>query len=137
MSVAPLVGEDGHSFSYSTGLFMRYQHPEIILCGLDSEVARIIINEIGDQVKAGKKFETEKTYSHIFDKGVKCQFRPVLLTNYGEYVCWASWFYERGQFPVIQCFWQDQKGHFPWDKKCHPDVASSQPLLYLQPPSVM
>jgi hypothetical protein len=137
MSVAPLVGEEGHCFSYSTGLFMRFQHPEIILCGLDPETSRLIINGIGGQVKAGKKFEKEKSYSGIFGKGMKCQFRPVLFSNYGEYVCWASWFYEYSEFPVLQCFWPDKKGHFPWDDKCHPDVVSSQPKLFLQPPSVM
>ncbi len=37
MSVAPRVNEAGESFSYSTGLFMRFKHPEIIMFGLRSQ----------------------------------------------------------------------------------------------------
>ena len=53
MSVAPLVGEKGQSFAYSTGLFMRFQHPEIILCGLDPEVARVLTTENTSAGQAG------------------------------------------------------------------------------------
>jgi hypothetical protein len=38
--------------------------------------------------------------------------RPVLLSNYGEYARWASWFYEYGDFPVWQCFDRIRKGIF-------------------------
>ena len=59
MSVAPRVDseEKREWFSYSTGLYMRFQHPEIIVCGLDSDQATYIINDIGEAVKAGRKFE--------------------------------------------------------------------------------
>jgi Domain of unknown function (DUF4262) len=33
MSVAPRLGEQGEIFSYSTGLYMRFKQPEILLCG--------------------------------------------------------------------------------------------------------
>jgi hypothetical protein len=46
MSVAPRVGEHGAIFSYSTGLFLPFKHPEIILCGLEPGSSIRIINEI-------------------------------------------------------------------------------------------
>jgi Domain of unknown function (DUF4262) len=71
MSVAPRVGEDGDIFSYSTGLFLRLRHPEIILCGLDSDTSVHIISEIGRQFKTGKVFEIGQRCDDIFANGVK------------------------------------------------------------------
>jgi len=137
MSVAPRIGEGGESFSYSTGLFMRFKHPEIILFGLDPDISQQIINGIGKIVEAGKPFEMNRDYADVFADEVMCRFRPVLAAHYREYVGWSLWFYEQELFPLFQCFWPDKNGRYPWEKECHPDVAGCQPLLYLQPPSVM
>src|SRR5215472_17680757 len=77
MSVAPRVGskEKQEWFSYSTGLFMNFQHPEIILCGLDGDDAAAIINDIGGAVKAGRKFSLETDYTGILANNVKCRFQ--------------------------------------------------------------
>jgi hypothetical protein len=137
MSVAPRVGEHGDVFAYSTGLFLHFKHPEIILCGLDPDTSTRIINEIGRQVQSGKIFEIGQTYSDIFANDVKCQFRPTQLAVYGEYVCWSQWFYEGNEFPVWQCFWPDKHGLFPWEEGCHPDVVKAQPQLFRPPANVM
>ncbi len=132
MSVAPRVDSEDKQewFSYSTGLYMRFQHPEIILCGLDDNQATYIINDIGDEVKAGRKFQLDEDCSDIFANNVKCRFRAVHPSQYGEYVCFSQWFYESDDFPVWQCFWPDRNGHYPWDETCHPDAVELQPLLY-------
>ena len=46
MSVAPRVDSQDKQewFSYSTGLFREFGHPEIMLCGLDSTTAMAILN---------------------------------------------------------------------------------------------
>jgi len=137
MSVAPRVGEGGDVFSYSTGLFLRFNHPEIMVCGLDSNPSVAIINEIGRKVQAGGTFGSDQSYSDIFADDVKCRFRPVQIAYYGEYVCWSQWFYEGTDFPVLQCFWPDRKGQFPWENECHPEVVKAQPRLFLPPQSVM
>ena len=62
MNVAPRVDSEDKQewFSYSTGLYMRYHHPEIILCGLDADESTYIINDIGNAVKADRKFQWMK-----------------------------------------------------------------------------
>jgi hypothetical protein len=55
-------------FSYSTGLLLTYNHPEIILCGLSSETAHGVINDIGDAVACGRKYESDKDYSDFFER---------------------------------------------------------------------
>ena len=93
MSVAPRIGEHGAIFSYSTGLFLRFKHSEIILCGLEPDSSIRIINEIGRTFSLWKAFEVSQPYSGIFADDVnKCQFRPVQMAIYGEYACWTQWF---------------------------------------------
>jgi hypothetical protein len=139
MSVAPRVdSEDAQEwFSYSTGLYMRFQHPEILICGLDADTGRGIINSIGDELKAGRKFDLDSDCAHIFADGVKCRFRIVHPSQYAEYVGWAIWFYEREAFPLWQCFWPDDAGKFPWEEGCDPSVVELQPLLYKPSQKVM
>jgi hypothetical protein len=137
MSVAPRVGEEGDCFSYSTGLFSRFKHPEVLLFGLDPETSKHIINEIGRQIESGGAFRAGQEYSDIFADDVKCTFRPVQVPLYGEYVCWSQWFYEGNDFPVLQCFWPDRQGLFPWEGGCHSEVVKAQPQLFLPQKEVM
>ena len=117
-------------FSYSTGLLFSYNHPEIILCGLSSRTAHAIINEIGNAVASGRKYDLDKDYTDIFADDVKCRFRRMHFSWYSEYVLLSRWFYEDDQFPVWQCFWPDEEGFYPWDAACDPEVIESQPKLY-------
>jgi uncharacterized protein DUF4262 len=132
MSVTPRVDSDDAPewFSYSTGLFMRLQHPEIILCGLDADVSQRIINSIGNEVKAGREFDLDTDCADIFADDVNCRFRVVHKSQYGEYVGWSQWFYEGDDYPLWQCFWPDKAGKYPWDAACNRSVAELQPLLY-------
>ena len=133
MSVAPRVNSDDEQewFSYSTGLYRAFGHPEILLMGLNSELAIGLINDIGSEVKLGRKFKQKTQCGEIFGGGVKCQFRAVLPDNYGDYVLFSEWFYENSDFPVWQCFWPDKAGKYPWQKDCSRRVAKLQRLLYL------
>jgi uncharacterized protein DUF4262 len=76
LSVFPLENSTNQEwFSYSTGLLLTYNHPEIILCGLSSETAHGVINDIGDAVASGRKYELDKDYSDFFAADAKCRFR--------------------------------------------------------------
>jgi hypothetical protein len=49
-------GETGPEWSFSTGLFHSYQHPEIVIVGLELDNMQKIVNTIGSQVKNGAKY---------------------------------------------------------------------------------
>jgi hypothetical protein len=136
MNVAPKVDSDDAEewFSYSTGLFLRFQHAEIVLCGLDGGVSTQIINSIGDELKSERKFEVDTDCADIFSDDVKCRFRAVHSSQYAEYVGWAMWFYEGEHFPLWQCFWPDKSGKYPWEVGCNRSVVELQPLLYKPSP---
>jgi Domain of unknown function (DUF4262) len=65
MSVCPRKDSDDKRewFSYSTGLLFSHNHPEIILCGLSSRTAHAIINEIGNAVASGRKYDLDKDFT--------------------------------------------------------------------------
>ena len=54
MQVRNREEETGPTFSYSTGLWENFNHPEIIIFGLSGELEHSIINNIGEGVKSGK-----------------------------------------------------------------------------------
>lgn len=63
MQVRNAVGESGPTFSYSTGLWKNYGHPEFIVFGQSDELEHLMINIGGDDVKNGtRKFEAGKYY---------------------------------------------------------------------------
>ncbi len=122
-------GEAGPEWSFSTGLFHSYLHPEIVIFGLELDNMQKIVNTIGSGIKNGAKYEPGNEYHDVFAR-CSCQFRPVETGYYRDYLGWAIWFYNGEPFPVLQCFWPDIQGHYPWDPECSPGVASLQPLLF-------
>jgi hypothetical protein len=122
-------GEVGPEWAFSTGLFHSYQHPEIMIFGLDLDIMHKIVNDIGSEVKSGTKFEPGKEYREIFAR-CGCRFRPVEQRYYRQYLGWAIWFYEGDPFPVLQCFWPDKEGKYPWEPACSEFAISAQPLLF-------
>ena len=131
MSVAPRVEEEGDIWSYSTGLFYHFKHPEIIVVGERIELMYRMINAIGDRVQAGEKFRPEEGYADII-ADYDCQFRTVHVSQYWSYVNFACWFYDNDEtsFPLLQCFFPDMQGRFPWEEGCEEWAIEAQPLLY-------
>jgi hypothetical protein len=122
-------GDSGPEWSYSTGLFHSCAHPEVVIFGLELNNMQKIINRIGDLVKNGSKFEPGNEYFEIL-AGYGCRFRELSVVHYRSYLGWSIWFYERDPFPVLQCFWPDKEGRYPWQPECSPAVVARQPLLF-------
>lgn len=129
MSVAPNKDEVGDLWSYSTGLFYHYRHPEIIVFNEPAELQQSIINAIGDRVKAGERFEPGKGYADIIGN-FDVQFRPMHPSHYLDWVNSACWFYDDdpNSFPVLQCFYPDMQGKFPWQPGCEQWAVEQQPF---------
>lgn len=53
-----LVGDSDEvpAFAYSIGLFETYVHPEIIILGLRSDLAHLLLNNMAHDIKNGKTF---------------------------------------------------------------------------------
>jgi hypothetical protein len=131
VGVFPREGEEGPDWGFSIGLFHSFGHPEVIVCGLPLKTCESVVSIIGKQVKAGSRYETGEVYNDILEEPYRCTFNQVDPSQYREHVGYALWFYNPDRFPLIQCFWADDKGRFPWDEGCEDYVKNSQPLLFV------
>jgi len=121
----------GPDFAYSIGYFHTMGHPEVILFGLPVETCMKAVNVIGLDVQNGMRFVTDRVYQDILRSPHRCCFREVRRNCYRDYVGYALWFYESDPFPLLQCFWSDERGLFPWEPGCSDYAREAQPLLYL------
>ena len=131
-SVIPLVGDEGDEWSYSTGIFYHFQHPEIIIFNEASDLRHSMINAIGERIREGEKFEPDRSYADILGGGHYVRFRPVDVSHYADWVNSSIWFYDwdPSSFPLLQCFYPDMKGVFPWEEGCKQWCVKAQPLLF-------
>ena len=111
-----MVSEDDKepSFAYSIGLFRTFDHPEIVVFGLDLEVMHRIINLIGEEVRQGRRFADGQAASGILE-GYDIRFLNVAGRHYLEHFGYAHWYYKGDDFPALQCLWPDNQGRFPMD----------------------
>ena len=123
-------GEQGPEFAFSVGLFHSFGHPEVVLFGLPLERCIKVVNVIGTEVKAGRHYESDHDYGDVLQEPYRCAFKEVHQSHYRDHVGYALWFYEDNRFPLLQCFWPDKQGLFPWDDECNDHVKRAQPLLF-------
>lgn len=116
------------AFAFSIGLFQTFQHPEIIIFGLPLEMARQVLNNIGQEIEQGKQYWPAAAHDDILE-GYKCSFLAVDRKWYAEYLGYAIWFYKGEPFPVMQCVWPDKQHRYPWDSDFNEQLRERQPLL--------
>lgn len=121
----------GPDFAYSIGFFHSMGHPEVILFGLPLDTCMKAVNVIGLDIKNGMRFADLKVYADILKMPHLCCFREVSPHHYRDYIGYALWFYESDPFPLLQCVWSDENGHFPWHEECADYCRDAQPQLYL------
>jgi hypothetical protein len=116
------------AFAYSMGLYQHFGHPEIILFGLDLAVMHRLINDVGERIRQGRRYEEGNRYDDLL-AGYQCEFRRVDPRHYDELLSWAVWYYTGSQFPVLQLTWPDPTGVFPWEEGFDERFRRKQPRL--------
>jgi hypothetical protein len=123
-----LEDDKGPGFCYSVGLFKKFNHPEILIVGLDLDIAHELINEIGEYIGKGRNYESGRLYADILDD-FNCLMLSVDKKYFREYFGYALWFYKSDSFPVLQCIYPTIKGIYPWEKEWPKDLIQIQPVL--------
>lgn len=124
--VFSVVGETQPLYSYTVGLFETFGHPEVVLSGLDMDLAQALLNDIGSTVAQGLVREPEELYNDILSD-YPCLFKAVPVTVYEHYFGRALVFYGETTFPVLQCLWPDALKRFPGDIGY--DKSNQEPLF--------
>jgi len=121
--------EDTPGWAFSIGLYKNFNHPEIVVFGLNHDVMHSIINSIGEEVRVGKRFEIDGLYSDLIE-AYSCTFKQVKQVWYNPFLGYANWFYQGLDYPVLQCIWPDKNSRYPWDSDFNPNWVWAQPLLF-------
>jgi hypothetical protein len=120
--------DNGPAFAYSIGLYKTFKHPEIIIVGLNLDLAHSLINNIGEDIKNGMIYKSGEFYADIIES-FKCLMVSVSQDNYGEYMGYGYWFYKNYDFPLLQCIYPTVKGIFPWESSWPEEIKDIQPIL--------
>jgi uncharacterized protein DUF4262 len=82
---------EGHegAYSFTVGLFHTYQHPELIIYGLKSEVAHKVLSNAVEGLPHGKRVDLNAATDELL-VGYSCCFVEVPSSKYYEYVGWES-----------------------------------------------
>lgn len=125
-----MIESDGYSpsFAYTVGLTKTFNHPEIIMIGLDVKIMGEILNIGGDLIKEGKRFELNKVYSDFLN-GYDCKFVEVHKDYYSDYLGYSIWFNKGKDFRCYQLVWPNSEGKYPSDLEKGSDFQYKQPLL--------
>lgn len=109
--VAPVVGQEGHPFTYTVGL-TEMDHPEILMMGYQS--AGVILNDMGQRVKDGHVYKAGESYTDLasFTDGGDMELRLVEADaqEFGGII--------RTLYPTatgLQVIIPDAQGRFPED----------------------
>jgi hypothetical protein len=119
---------DSPGWAHTIGLFARYQHPELLVFGSEPRQLGALLNALGERVRGGRRFAAGEDAEGIL-AGLLFALREVAPRWVGVFLGNAAWHYQREDFPVLQGFWPDRAGRFPWDPDCAPEVAAEQPRL--------
>lgn len=124
------VMEDGPSpeFCFSVGLYKTFGHPEIIIIGLDMDLAHELINLMGDEISAGGSFTAGEFYEDIIED-YACYMLAVEEEYYEDWIGTAIGFYGAKNFPVLQCVYPNMDRIYPWQPEWPEEMDDLQPLL--------
>ena len=123
--------DDFVPFSYTVGLFERFGASELILFGLDGDVAHSIFSIYANRLWVNDPIPLDQPCSDLI-QNYSCAFVAVPRDLYNEYVFSALWFYAEVEFPLHQLVWPDPDGSYPWNPSASPDFLLQQPVLALR-----
>jgi len=121
-------------FFYTIGLKYQHRHPELLIMGVDVNVAYEILMRAYALIKNGGSIGPWTTQDSISYTTLKTV--PIQSSNYSKFLGFAMWFYRSmgrskpDAFPAIQLVWPDvMKEAFPWDGGYDVGFISEQHLL--------
>ena len=120
--------QDSPGWAHTIGLWERYRHPELLVFGSEPRVLTGLLNTLGERVRGGRRFAAGEQEEGVL-QGLPFAFRAIAPRWIGVFLGNAAWHYRSESVPVLQGFWPDRAGRFPWDAGCTREVVDEQPPL--------
>ena len=111
---AVLGDAEGPGFSYTTGLWANTGQPELIMFGIEREMAHDVFWDLFRDAQAGVPLAVGASTDRVF-ANLPAYALPVSKRFYRDYLGWSRWFYGGDEFPCLQIVWPDRSGIFPWE----------------------
>jgi len=128
-----VLGEDEHPpFSYSVGIQRSAGRPEVVVIGLEDELAQFIINEYNARVQRGEEFKPGQSYSEFIDR-FEVAVEKVDQEFYAEHFGWNLWLYDGPDFHVLQIIYPTTEGVWPWEVDASDSFRTWQRVLTTTP----
>lgn len=124
--------DDAPGYSFTIGLWHSFEQPEVILFGLDPEVAQDLLDAIADEASEDRKYLDGTRHDDVL-VGYPVRFLAVPKEQYVEHLGPALWAYEGHEFPCVQLVWPDKQGRWPWEPGVREGFAEAQPVLGRRP----
>ncbi|MFO1076909.1 MAG: DUF4262 domain-containing protein [Planctomycetota bacterium] len=131
-----LASEDGAvpAYAFTVGLWHTFERPEVIVFGLDEEVAEQLLEALADEASDGASFAPGSRSEGLLH-GYPVRFLDVPKERRGEHVALADWAHEGADFPLVQVVYPDKQGRWPWDPEAREGFRRHQPVIGVREPS--
>jgi hypothetical protein len=101
------------AFSYTIGLSMTREHPEIVLVGRWTHNHAILTSAVA-QIDNGHRFQVGSVSDEVVQNYEVC-FGAVSPARRDELLTYATWLNQGRPFDAVQLVLPDREGRWPWD----------------------
>jgi len=119
---------EGPGFAYTTGFWLKFRFPEVILFSMRQQTAHDTFWTIYHELDAGRRLPIGEPTDALF-QNVAAVLLPVSLQHYRNHFGWSRWFYGSDEFECLQVVYPDRDGHFPWATDASAQARAAQPDL--------
>jgi hypothetical protein len=130
---AASISDHDPPFLYSIGLMQTWDHPELIVFGLDLNNAHALLSGMIREIRAGRPFTQQGAYTVALAEDHRVGIRRVHPTQHPLYLGFAmgycTYLGRIGELEAVQVFWPDSGGKFPFEVGCDLEVYQCQPRL--------
>lgn len=120
--------ETGPGFSYTTGLWLSANRPELIMFGMKADIAQDVFWGLFREAQGGDQLSVGQRTDAVFANAPAYAF-SVAKKHYASFLGWSRWFYAGDKFPCLQIVWPDPAGVFPWEPGFDVEFQADQPDL--------
>ena len=123
---------DGYpKYGYTVGLFEKYNHPEIIIFGVNHRKCIETFYHITFLIEHENKRMVPLEYNYDILEDLPVMFCEMGLIASWDYLELANYYYEDKTliYPAMQMIWPDRYGVFPWDEKYDFRLKGNQSLI--------
>lgn len=116
-------------FSYTIGLTTTFDHPELIIFGLDTNIAHGILSACASQVREFGPLPENRRIPDILERSLDVVVRPMNSSHFAEYIGTALRYFDSSRVLVSIVFWPDVNNVFAWEPGY--EMKSLESLIHL------